>query len=218
MASGRMPGGVLAYQRAAFGHLPCHRGVLRGIHGVQSVGEDGQGATSGIQGDAMGNGVDAPGEAAHYGDAVLRQVLGQLAGHLPSVGRSLARPNYSHGAPVLRQEFALDVQHRRVVVHLPEQAGIGGVSDCDGVYAQLLKAFPLGVRGYGRPAGDDGPHGALVQAGGGQIGGSGAPSRLKIAKVALQYGEPGPADGGYAVEGHPVLGLVCACSHNHTLG
>jgi len=152
----------------------------------------------------MGDAVYPQGQATDHGDAILRQPLGQAAGHLLAIGAGMARAHHGHGELVRWDHGALDIKDRRWLGDVTQEGRVVGALPGEYPQSQGLDAGQNGVEVKARAEGQEVLHSVLRQAGGAQRGGLGLPGGLDIAKVMEQRPKAHRPDPRHQVETEPV--------------
>ena len=200
---------VFADHRPLLLNPPEQVRVFPGVNPVQPAGQHGDGAPAGLQRAAMGDAVDAQGQAADDGEAVGGQIAGEAGGGALAVFGGRAGADYRQAAVVgVRLQRAGIIQHRRRVGDLLQPQRVAPGVPVDRRTAGLFqrRQFRLGrnTDAGGQQLCDVG----FFQPGGLQLAAVGAPGRLQLAEIRLQ---PAKADGAklrQAAEGQPVFQVV----------
>ena len=101
--------------------------MLARIYHINAAAKHGDSARAGVQRRVVRYAVNAARQAAHHGDARIRNIAHHLFRDLNAVGRRLARADYGDRAFVVGQQIAFDIQQRRQVVDLLEARRIVGI-------------------------------------------------------------------------------------------
>jgi hypothetical protein len=100
--------------------------MIRGINLVHPATQHRDRASAGFQRGAVCDAVNATRQATDHGDAIARQIAGQLPGDLAPIGRRLAGPHERNSPFIRRRQLALDEQYGRGVGDLLQEQGISG--------------------------------------------------------------------------------------------
>ena len=156
----------------------------------------------------MCDGIDAPGKATHYGDAVADQFSRHKVCHLPAVGGGLSGADDGDTPIVLLFNFTEYVDDGGLVIDLLKSVGVEIIVPDERGDAAGLQVRHRGVRVYGRAPGLDGGDGAFIETGSSEVGGAGSPSGGQGPKIGFQCCETCPADARDPVERDPVLNIL----------
>ena len=114
-----------ADQRAAqFEDLLAELAIFAGIDDIDAGAEDGDGASAGLHGSLVGDGVDAAGHAADDDQAAVGEVLREPLGHAEAVGRGVAGADDGDGGVEQNAGIAAHVEDERRIVDFGQVRGV----------------------------------------------------------------------------------------------
>ena len=108
--------------------------MFGGVDGVKSAGKYGESAAGGVEGGAVGGGIDTAGKSADDGETRARKLGGEAFGLADAVHGTASGANDGDRQFVLRQKRTADIQDLRGIADFLEAFGITGLLrevECD---------------------------------------------------------------------------------------